>query len=86
MNKTALILGTMALLGATAAEAQVCEQDQLQESLHYLRQRVEAEVFLSPDAVLDSAQVVGMRQRLAAQLPDDPYFRKIALICTIAPN
>jgi len=54
--------------------------------LHYLRQRVEAEVFLSPDAVLDSAQVVGMRQRLAAQLPDDPYFRKIALICTIAPN
>ncbi len=38
MKKTALILGTMALLGATAAEAQVCEQDQLQENLHYLRQ------------------------------------------------
>lgn len=54
--------------------------------LHYLGQRVEAEVFLSPDAVLDSAKVTGMRQRLAERLPGDPYFRNVVLNCTIAPS
>jgi hypothetical protein len=54
--------------------------------LHYLGQRVEAEVFLAPDMALDSAGIDQMRKRLADQLPGDPYFRKVGLNCTVAPG
>lgn len=53
--------------------------------LHYLGQRVEAEVFLSPDAILDSVKVARIRQRLTERLPGDPYFRDIVLSLVIAP-
>lgn len=54
--------------------------------LHYLGQRVEAEIFLSPGTVLDSAAVARMRLRLAEQLPGDPYFRNITLNYVVAPT
>lgn len=54
--------------------------------LHYLGQRVEAEVLLSPAATDDSTAVEAMRQRLAARLPGDPYFRKVTLGRLIAPE
>jgi cation diffusion facilitator family transporter len=54
--------------------------------LHYLGQRVEAEVFLSPVAASNSAAIERMKQRLAERLPGDPYFRSVEVSGMIAPR
>jgi cation diffusion facilitator family transporter len=53
-------------------------------TLHYLGTRVEAEVFLPP-GVADEAAIAGMKRRLAANLPDDPWFIAVRLNQRIAP-
>lgn len=54
--------------------------------LHYLGQRVEAEVFLPPSVGLDRDWSGRLERRLAERLPRDPYFRAVSLHCTIAPR
>jgi hypothetical protein len=54
--------------------------------LHYLGDRVEAEVFLPPEACLDPARLPALERRIAACLPGDPHFRAISLNCRIAPK
>jgi len=52
--------------------------------LHYLGTRVEAEIFLPP-GFADEAGLATIRQRVAAALPDDPWFVAIRLNQRIAP-
>ena len=54
--------------------------------LHYLGNRVEAEVFLAQETCFDAAHMARLEQRLAAILPADPYFRAVSLNCRIAPK
>jgi len=54
--------------------------------LHYLGQRVEAEVFLPASVALDSELSGRLQRRLADRLPGDPYLRAVSLHCTIAPR
>ncbi len=54
--------------------------------LHYLGDRVEAEVFLPLETCLDPARMAVLEQRIAAHLPGDPHFRAISLNCRIAPK
>lgn len=54
--------------------------------LHYLGNRVEADIFLPREASLDTARMVRLEQRIAGRLPGDPYFRAISLNCRIAPK
>lgn len=54
--------------------------------LHYLGDRVEADIFLPCEAGLDGARMARLEQRIAGRLPDDPYFRSISLNCRIAPK
>lgn len=54
--------------------------------LHYLGQRVEADVFLPEELVRDPDALARINQRLAERLPADPYFRTISINCTLAPR
>lgn len=54
--------------------------------LHYLGNRVEADIFLPQEASLDAARMASLEQRIAGRLPGDPYFRAISLNCRIAPK
>lgn len=54
--------------------------------LHYLGNRVEADIFLPREACLDAARMASLEQRIAGRLPGDPYFRAISLNCRIAPK
>jgi len=54
-------------------------------TLHYLGSRVEADVFL-PHDFADEARLVTIRQRVAAALPDDPWFVAIRLNQRVAPS
>jgi hypothetical protein len=54
--------------------------------LHFLGNRVEAEVFLPPDVGGDPTRLASLERRLKDRLPDDPYFRAISLHCRIAPK
>ncbi|MFA7279524.1 MAG: cation diffusion facilitator family transporter [Sterolibacterium sp.] len=54
--------------------------------LHYLGNRVEAEIFLPQQLCFDPAQIVLVEKRLAELLPDDPYFTAVSLNCRIAPK
>jgi cation diffusion facilitator family transporter len=54
--------------------------------LHYLGNRVEAEVFLPQESCLDTARMARLEQCLVTRLPDDPYFRAVSLNCRIAPK
>lgn len=53
--------------------------------LHYLGQRVEAEVFLPPTIAMDAERVARLDRRVAERLSQDPYFRAVSLNCRIAP-
>ncbi len=53
-------------------------------TLHYLGTRVEAEVFL-PSGFADEAMLAAIRQRVAAALPNDPWFIAIRLNQRVAP-
>ncbi|MBI5921268.1 MAG: cation transporter [Betaproteobacteria bacterium] len=54
--------------------------------LHYLGNRVEAEIFLSQQICFDPEQVVRIEKRLAELLPGDPYFTAVSLNCRVAPK
>ena len=54
--------------------------------LHYLGNRVEAEIFLPQSICLDPDQVGRLETRLAERLPGDPYFSAVSLNCRIAPK
>ncbi len=54
--------------------------------LHYLGNRVEADIFLPREACLDTVRMARLEQRIAGRLPGDPYFRAISLNCRIAPK
>ena len=54
--------------------------------LHYLGNRVEAEVFLPHEVCFDPARIMSIEQHLTDQLPNDPYFNAISLNCRIAPK
>lgn len=54
--------------------------------LHYLGNRVEADIFLPREACFDAARMARLEQRIAGRLPGDSYFRAISLNCRIAPK
>lgn len=54
--------------------------------LHYLGQRVEAEVYLPKPASGDLGQVEQLKRCLERALEQDPYFHRISLHVTIAPD
>jgi hypothetical protein len=54
--------------------------------LHYLGNRVEAEIFLPTGAGTDKIHLAAIRQRLADRLPADPYFDQISVHYKIAPQ
>ncbi|CAB1371069.1 cation diffusion facilitator family transporter [Denitratisoma oestradiolicum] len=55
-------------------------------TLHYLGNRVEAEVTLPPEMMQDPARIVRVEQRLAQCLPGDAWFSTVSLNCRIAPK
>ncbi len=54
--------------------------------LHYLGNRVEAEVFLPAEVCLDLARMARLERQIEGQRDDDPFFRTISLNCRIAPK
>ncbi|MEW5889307.1 MAG: cation diffusion facilitator family transporter [Pseudomonadota bacterium] len=54
--------------------------------LHYLGNRVEAEIFLPPSACGDPRRLAELGQRVRTALAGDPYFREVTLNCRIAPE
>lgn len=54
--------------------------------LHYLGNRVEAEVFLPQEACRDGARMARLEERIAGCLAGDAYFRAISINCRIAPK
>lgn len=78
-DRDALMAHLKALLGEEAAGIE-------KTVLHYLGNRVEAEVFLPPETCLDVARMSRLEQRIAGQLRDDPIFRAVSLNCRIAPK
>lgn len=54
--------------------------------LHYLGNRVEAEIFLHEGVFSDSGLRARLEERIASALPSDPYFRAISLNCRSAPK
>lgn len=58
----------------------------LRTQLHYLKDSIEAEVVLDGSVLDGNNSVDALRDRLAAQLPDDSYFSAISLCVQIAPK
>lgn len=54
--------------------------------LHYLRGRVEAEVFLDHHCFADGASLRAAQGTLAERLRGHPYFSAISLNCSVAPH
>lgn len=54
--------------------------------LHYLGNRVEAEVFLPLETCRDTVRMARLEQRIAGRLEGDPVIRAISLNCRIAPK
>lgn len=54
--------------------------------LHYLGNRVEAEIFLPQGVFFDPAHVAALERRIAERLPESPIFSAISINCRIAPR
>lgn len=54
--------------------------------LHYLGNRVEADVFLPKAACFDVARMARLEQRIASRLNEAPHFRAVTLNCRVAPK
>ncbi|PWB41693.1 MAG: cation-efflux pump [Rhodocyclales bacterium] len=78
-DRDALMAHLQGLLGEEAAGIE-------KTVLHYLGNRVEAEVFLPLETCLDLARMNRLEQRIAGRLSGDPVFRAISLNCRIAPK
>jgi hypothetical protein len=77
-ERAALLAHLRELLGANPPDFE-------QTTLHYLGNRVEAEVFL-PAGYADAAGIAAIRQRVEAALADDLWFGAIRLNQRIAPK
>ena len=77
-ERAVLLAQLRELLGANPPELD-------QTTLHYLGNRVEAEVFL-PSGYADEAGIAAIRQHVEAALPDDPWFVAIRLNQRLAPK
>jgi len=77
-ERATLLAHLRELLGANPPEFE-------QTTLHYLGNRVEAEVFLPP-GYADAAGIAAIRQRVEAALADDPWFGAIRLNQRVAPK
>ena len=77
-DRDALVRHIEALLGVDLPPGR-------QVVLHYLGQRVEAEIFLPPEIAADTARVADLRARLEKALPGDPYLTAASLNLRIAP-
>ncbi len=53
--------------------------------LHYLGNRVEAEVFLSQTICFDADHIARLERHIADRLLNDPYFSAVSINCRIAP-
>jgi hypothetical protein len=78
-NRQALLTHLQGLLGAD------CPLDG-NTVLHYLGQKVEAEVFLSPPLFRDAIRMADLHQHLAQALEHDPWFGSVSLNCRFAPE
>ncbi len=78
-DRDVLMVQLHALLGEEAAGIE-------RTVLHYLGNRVEADVFLAREACCDTARMAKLEQRIASQLPGAPHFRAVTLNCRIAPK
>lgn len=78
-DRDALMAHLQGLLGEEAAGIE-------KTVLHYLGNRVEAEVFLPLETCLDLARMNRLEKRIAGRLSGDPVFRAISLNCRIAPK
>ncbi|MGB0127646.1 MAG: cation diffusion facilitator family transporter [Rhodocyclaceae bacterium] len=67
------------LLGAEVPQAQ-------RPLLHYLGNRIEAEVFLPQAYCLEGERLTELETRIRDVLPNHPYFRAISIHCRIAPH
>jgi len=54
--------------------------------LHYLGNRVEAELFLPPSICFDGDHVARLERRIADRLPGDAYFSAVSINCRVAPT
>lgn len=57
-----------------------------QATLHYLGNKVEAELVLPPQMLADTRRIAAMEQRIVRMLPQDPWFSAVTLHCRIAPK
>lgn len=55
-------------------------------TLHYLGNRVEAEIFLPREICDDPARMLFIERRLAEHLTGDPYFNAVSINCRVAPR
>jgi cation diffusion facilitator family transporter len=78
-GRETLLRHLRALLGEDAPELE-------KALLHYLGNRVEAELFLPWDACRDATRVAALERRIAERLPADPFFSAISLNCRVAPK
>jgi cation diffusion facilitator family transporter len=86
LGNASIDLPERAILLAHLRELLAVDPPELERTtLHYLGTRVEAEIFL-PAGFADETLLIALRQRVAAALPDDPWFIEIRLNQRIAPH
>ena len=78
-DRDVLMAQLHALLGEEAAGIE-------RTVLHYLGNRVEADVFLPQAVCFDAARMARLEQRIASQVHETPHFRAVTLNCRIAPK
>jgi hypothetical protein len=78
-DRDALMAHLHGLLGEEAAQIE-------KTVLHYLGNRIEAEVFLPLETCRDMGRMTRLEERIAGKMEGDPYFRAISLNCRIAPK
>jgi len=54
--------------------------------LHYIGDRLEAEVFLPPEFCRDPARIAELERRIASGLASDPFFAAVTINCRVAPR
>lgn len=55
-------------------------------TLHYLGNRVEADVYIGIDHVMDASSCAALEQRVGSAVDGHPVFRSISIHCRIAPK
>ncbi len=78
-DRDVLMAHLRALIGETVPEFE-------KTLLHYLGNRVEAELFLPQAICFDADHVARLERRIADRLSGDPYFSAVSINCRIAPR